>query len=175
MPLSENQTSIVYSINKNNTFNDNYIKSLIKKFNPKYEITKTSKIENFKLKSFSLRYYYNNNILAFGDLLHKIHPLAGQGFNMTLRDINLLVKIIKKKISLGLQLDSSICEEFEKRIKHKNFIFSQGIDFIYEFFNFERKTENKLLNKSMNLLGKNKSLIKTFTKIADDGDFTELY
>ena len=175
LPLNENQTSIVYSVNKKNTFNDNYIKSLIKKFNPKYEITKILKIENFKLKSFSLRYYYYNNILAFGDLLHKIHPLAGQGFNMTLRDINLLIKIIKKKISLGIQLDSLVCQEFETKIKHKNFIFSQGIDFIYEFFNFERKTENELLNKSIYLLGKNKSLIKAFTKIADEGDFTNLY
>ena len=27
------------------------------------------------------------NILAFGDMLHQIHPLSGQGFNMALRDI----------------------------------------------------------------------------------------
>ena len=94
---------------------------------------------------------------------------------MTLRDTNLLVKIIKKNISLGLQLDSLVCQEFEKKIKHKNFIFSQGIDFIYEFFNFERKIENKLLNKSMNLLGKNRSLIKAFTQVANDGDFTNIY
>ena len=38
-----------------------------------------------------------DNILAFGDLLHKIHPLAGQGFNMTIRDIKVLLEIIKKR------------------------------------------------------------------------------
>ena len=175
LPIDENQTSIVYSLKKKNFLKDDHIKLYIKKFNPKYEITKISKIENFQLKSCFPRSYYYNNILAFGDLLHKIHPLAWQGFNMTLRDLNFLVKIIKKKISLGLQLDSSVCQEFEKKIKHKNFIFSQGIDFIYEFFNFERKIENKLLNKSMNLIGKNKSLIKAFTKVANDGDFTNIY
>ena len=42
--------------------------------------------------------YYHQNILAFGDLLHRIHPLAGQGFNMTIRDIKILLKIIKNKI-----------------------------------------------------------------------------
>ena len=51
-----------------------------------------------------LRNYYHN-FLAFGDLLHRIHPLAGQGFNMTIRDINLLNKIIDQKLRLGLQLD----------------------------------------------------------------------
>ena len=38
--------------------------------------------------------------LAFGDLLHTIHPLAGQGFNMTIRDINLFLDIVKNKLTL---------------------------------------------------------------------------
>jgi 2-octaprenyl-6-methoxyphenol hydroxylase len=52
--------------------------------------------------------------LAFGDLLHKIHPLAGQGFNMTIRDIKVLVNIIQNRLNLGLPLDSSVNEQFEK-------------------------------------------------------------
>ena len=63
----------------------------------------------FELKSSNLRNYYNDNILAFGDLLHKLHPLAGQGFNMSLRDIQLLSDLIDKKINLGLDIDSAIC------------------------------------------------------------------
>ena len=80
----------------------------INQHNIKYKITKIEKIENFELKSFNLRSYYHNNILAFGDLLHRIHPLAGQGFNMTIRDINVFINIIKNKIDLGLPLDSSV-------------------------------------------------------------------
>ena len=64
------------------------IESLIRKFNIKYKINKINKINSFELKSSNLRSYYYKNILAFGDLLHKIHPLAGQGFNMSIRDIN---------------------------------------------------------------------------------------
>ena len=54
-------------------------------------------------------------MLAFGDLLHRIHPLAGQGFNMTIRDIKVLVELINARINLGIQLDSSICSNFEKK------------------------------------------------------------
>ncbi len=79
-----------------------------------------------------MRNYYHKNILAFGDLLHRIHPLAGQGFNMIIRDIRDLSKIIQDKIELGIQLDSIILEEFEKKTKNSNFIFSNGVDFIYE-------------------------------------------
>ena len=45
-------------------------------------------------------------------MLHKLHPLAGQGFNMTIRDIKLLTELIKLKLDNGLEIDSSICIDF---------------------------------------------------------------
>jgi 2-octaprenyl-6-methoxyphenol hydroxylase len=108
-------------------------------------------------------------MLAFGDLLHKVHPLAGQGFNMSLRDINQLNKIVVSRIDLGLEVDSSICSEFEKKLKHKNFLFSSGIDLIYEFFNFESKIKNDQLGKIIEYFGKKKSLNNFLTAIADEG------
>ena len=122
-----------------------------------------------KLNGLSLRSYYYKNILAFGDLLHKIHPLAGQGFNMTIRDIKILNDIIQNKINLGLPLDSTLNFEFEKNQKHKNYIFSSGIDLIHEFFNLERKTKNQFLSKSVQFLNKNPTINKAFTKFADKG------
>ena len=168
LPISKNETSIVYSVH-NLTNKKINIERLIKEYNFKYKINKIENIDIFELKSLNLRSYYHNNILAFGDLLHKIHPLAGQGFNMTIRDIKTLINIISNKISLGLPLDSSVSEEFENTSKHKNFIFSNSIDLIHEFFNFERKTKNTLLSKSIQKLGKNSSINKMFTKIADTG------
>ncbi len=169
LPLSKNKTSIVYSIYGLKKLSREKIIQLINQHNPKFKIKKFYKIEHFKLKSFILRSYYHKNILAFGDLLHRIHPLAGQGFNMTIRDINTLVNIVKEKIDLGLPLDSSVNDKFEKKIKHKNYIFSNGIDLVQEFFNFERKFDNSILSKSVKLLGGNISINKMFTKIADKG------
>ena len=73
------------------------------------------------------------------------------------------------KKELGLSLDSSINNEFENKIKHKNFIFSHGVDFIHEFFNFERKLNNNILSRSVQILGKNNSINKLFKRIADHG------
>ena len=168
LPISKNETSIVYSVHDLIGKKIN-MEKLIKEYNFKYKINEIAKTDIFELKSLNLRSYYNNNILAFGDLLHKIHPLAGQGFNMTIRDIKSLINIINNKISLGLPLDISVSEEFEDRSKHKNFIFSNSIDLIHEFFNFERKTKSTLLSKSIQKLGKNSSINKMFTKIADTG------
>ena len=42
---------------------------------------------------------------------------------MSLRDIKVLIDLIENRISLGLDIDSSICREFEKKTKDKNYIF----------------------------------------------------
>ncbi len=169
LPISKNYTSIVYSVHNSKNQIQESIIDLIKYYNTKYKIKKITDFENFELKSFFLRSYYNKNILAFGDLLHRIHPLAGQGFNMTIRDVKILTEIIREKLSLGLPIDHSVNKQFEKKIKHKNYIFSNGIELIHEFFNFERKFNNPFLSQSVQLIGKNRSVNKFFTKIADEG------
>ncbi len=168
LPVSNSETSVVYSASEP-LDGDKYIKNLILKYNYKYKIKKIYKIESFNLKALNLRKYFQNNILAFGNLLHTVHPLAGQGFNMIIRDIIILVKIIEEKINLGLPLDKSVCSEFEKKTRHKNFIFSKGIDLVHEFFNLERKTNSKVLGKSIKIFGENSSINKIFTTIADEG------
>ena len=171
LPISNTQTSVVYSIPNNiNKVKEN-IEKLIKNQNTKYKITQIEKINNYELEFLNLRDYHYKNILAFGDLLHKIHPLAGQGFNMTIRDIKILLNIIKKKIDVGLPLDESVGIEFQESVKHKNFIFSNGINLIHEFFNIERKIKNNLLSKTIQKFSNYPPINKMFTKIADRGVF----
>ena len=102
-------------------------------------------------------------------MLHRVHPLAGQGFNMTIRDLRILTKIIEDKIELGMQLDTCILEEFEKKTKDKNFVFSKAIDLIYESFNLDKKIQNKSFSKILKGIGKNKKLNSYFIKLADTG------
>ncbi len=166
LPLSETETSVVYSVRGIEKIN---FYDLIKKYNTNYKIKKISDPSKFKLNSSNLRTYYKNNILAFGDVLHKVHPLAGQGFNMILRDIREILNLIKSKKKNGLVIDSSICVDFEKNLKNKNYLFSNGVDLIYEFFNLENKINNNLLSKSLKFFGKNQNMNKTFIKIADKG------
>ena len=170
LPISNTKTSVVCSLDTSNkNYNDIEILELINKHNPKFNIKKNSKFSRFALKSSILRKYYHVNILAFGDLLHKIHPLAGQGFNMTIRDIKDLSEIIQNKIDLGLGLDNLILEEFENKTKNRNFIFSNGIDFIYEFFKFEKNNKGKNLNKILQYFGTNKNFMSSVIKFADKG------
>ena len=170
LPISKSETSVVCSLDvRDRKYSDAEVLDLINCHNPKYQIKKIGKLNSFKLSSSSSRNYYHENILAFGDLLHRIHPLAGQGFNMTIRDIKVLSEIIQNKIDLGMQLDTSIFHEFENETKNKNFIFSESIDFIYEVFNYDKKIRNKSFNNILKVIGKSKSFSSYMVKFADKG------
>ena len=168
LPISETETSVVYSVRGKEKIDLDYF---IKKYNNDYKIISINKSSSIELKSSNLRSYYYKNVLAFGDLLHKIHPLAGQGFNMTIRDIKEILKLIKSKKANGLDLDSSICIDFEKNMRHKNYLFSNSIDLIYESFKLESKIKKNLFSKLVRQMGKNKTLNNFFVKVADEGFF----
>ncbi len=169
LPVSKEKTSLVYSVITKKFDNALNIENFIQKYNLDYEIKKIDKISKFNLSSLNLRQYYKNNILAFGDLLHKLHPLAGQGFNMSIRDIKRLLEIINDKILLGLPLDKSVCIEFQNVTKSKNFVFSEGIDFIYESFNSKDRFKKNFIDRTVKLIGKNKLMNKYLRKMADTG------
>ncbi len=174
LPISESKTSVVFSvkdekIKKNSNLSFSILEKLIFDNNKKYNIKSINRFEKFKLKSNVLRNYYFKNILAFGDILHQIHPLSGQGFNMTLRDIKVFIDCLKYRESLGLPIDNSIFKEFENKTKHLNFIFSSGNDFIYEFFNYDNIYVNKLSKKLFNYLNNSIYFKKFAVKLANKG------
>ena len=169
LPISKTKTSLVFSILNEKKIKENDIKNLISKYNLNYKIYKISKINKFKLKFSLLRKYFYKNLLAFGDCIHQIHPLAGQGFNMSLRDIANLVGIIDEKAERGFEIDSSILEDFERKTKSSNFVFSSSIDFIYEFFKFDNKFKNNFSKKIFDYVNNQTILNKYLKNSADRG------
>ena len=172
LPLSKSSTSIVFSYEekKNKKIKPSQVIEIIKKFNPGYKIENYDKIKYFNLNLRLPKNYSFKKILFFGDCLHSIHPLAGQGFNMTIRDIIKIDEIIENKINLGLNIDKSIYEEFEKVAKSYNLTFSVGIDFIYEFFRFNRNfLPKKISEKIFSFIDDNKKIKELGIKLANQG------
>tara|TARA_B110000116_G_scaffold235579_1_gene220747 strand:- start:304 stop:1413 length:1110 start_codon:yes stop_codon:yes gene_type:complete len=174
LPISNTKTSIVYSIKNKSTKNyqrlsKNEFEKLILKNNKGYKINSINKFETFRLQLKTLRNYYYKNVLGFGDMLHQIHPLSGQGFNMTLRDIKVFLRLLDEKKNLGLPIDNCLYEEFENETKHLNFIFASGNDFIYEFFNYDNFYLKSLSNKLFKYLNNQKYFNKLFVNYADKG------
>ena len=140
---------------------------IIKEHNTKYKINKVSEVESFSIKFLVLRNYIYKNILSFGDLIHKVHPLAGQGFNMTIRDIKSLIKILDNNIKLGIHDGQIIAKEFQENNKHLNFIYGLGIDTINSFFKIDSKFKHNLSNPIFKILKGNKLLNNVATFLSN--------
>ena len=169
LPIGNSKTSIVFSCSGILKDNEQII-NLFKNYNNFYDVKKINKIEKFPLIFYTQRNYIYKNILAFGDLIHTIHPLAGQGLNMTIRDIKILSKIIDKKNNLGLPVDISVGEEFQKKTKHLNYLYGKAIDAIYEFFKLDSKLNNSMSEPIFNVLNKN-SLFKKYSNLFSEKGF----
>ena len=55
----------------------------------------------FPLKLRNSQYYATNRVALVGDAAHTIHPLAGQGLNMGLLDVECLAKVIASAVETG--------------------------------------------------------------------------
>ena len=163
LPFSKNNFSFVWSVDKDYPKKD--INTVVK-FKI-CEVLKTKKIQISNQQSYPLtlnlkRTYYKNDILILGEGLHTVHPVAGQGFNLVLRDINKLQEILKYYTGLGMSLKSTpALEDFTYNRKSENIITGIGIDLTHNFFK-----QNKLLDPFKETILKNISKNNTFKKIS---------
>ena len=59
-------------------------------------VTYINSIQTFPLSAHINEKFYHNRTVYLGDAAHSIHPIAGQGWNLGLRDIKSLTNILKK-------------------------------------------------------------------------------
>lgn len=79
------------------------------------KIEYASEIATFPLELVHAKKYYNGRFVLLGDAAHAIHPLAGQGLNLSIRDCDKLAELIKNQFELGLDIGSSLMlEEYVK-------------------------------------------------------------
>ena len=169
LPISSTQTSIVFSVFDKDLIKDkDKIIKLIERYNRLYDIKNIDILKKFPINLSLSRNYFYKNILLFGDALHKIHPLAGQGFNMTLRDAKILSDLIKKNLDLGLSLNT-VLKKFEAKRKNSNYIFAMGIDFIHEFFKLINKYDMKSVDHFFKFINKNLFIKNKIENFANKG------
>ncbi len=123
-----------------------------------------SEIKNWDLSLIKADKYFDHRLLLLGDSAHSIHPLAGQGFNLTLRGIENLYKIAKdnrvKRDELGNFKNLRL-------YNNKQYIDSLSIIFATDKLNFLFSNSNFFLKnvRKIGLFAFNRSkLLKNFFK-----------
>jgi len=121
------------------------------------EITKINSVQSFDLSAHINKKFYENRVVYLGDAAHSIHPIAGQGWNIGIRDIKNLLEVLKKNLRLGLELGSiTCCKEYNDKTFYDAFTLFQLTDklngvFLNDKFliNRFRSTGFKIINKNL--------------------------
>ena len=86
----------------------NFYNEFEKKYSKAFgQIIKTSRPAVYNLNVVSCYEYFKERIVLVGDACQAIHPIAGQGLNLGLRDSYHLAKIISESLELGLDFGSN--------------------------------------------------------------------
>ena len=110
---------------------------------------------------------YQNKVVLIGNIAHNIHPIAGQGFNLTIKDISKIVFYIKKYNSLGLELNSDqVLENFINNRKFDNFVFSFGTLAMENVFSSKNNFIRYLTSKGLKIVNKSHPLKNFFIEKA---------
>ena len=155
LPYHRKMFSIVWSVSREFFYlNKKNIKKILSEKIKLLLKKKIQNIANIQSRPINLNLqtkYFKKNVLILGDGLHSIHPMAGQGFNLVLRDIKKLKILMSKILKLGLLIKNSfILKDFYNSRKPENNLIGLGIDLTNIFFKdnkyFPSLKKNILIN-----------------------------
>jgi len=121
----------------------------------------------FPLSSHINRKFYSKRVLFIGDSAHSIHPIAGQGWNLGVKDIKNLYDLTNDHSSLGLSLGSNnFCKEYNENSYYNAFQLYQITDKLNAIFKKNNLSSNGLRSIGFSFIEKNNNLKKIITNFA---------
>ena len=107
-----------------------------------------------------------NRIILLGDAAHSIHPLAGQGLNLSIEDCVSSINAIKNNIKFGSDLgDLNVMEYYKKERLPNTLAMTAITDFLFYGFTSDSEYLQSILSKGMQEINKS-SFKNIFKKIA---------
>ena len=163
-----NKEDIVNMISSKN-LNDRFLKEILNEKIEKYlgKVININSLQTFPLSAHINEKFYHDKIVYIGDAAHSIHPIAGQGWNLGLRDIKSLIKILKTSKDQGLKIGTKrFCKTYNDSCFYDAFRLFQITDKLDWIFKRDQ-TNLKFTKKiGFNIINKNNTLNKQIVEFA---------
>jgi 2-octaprenyl-6-methoxyphenol hydroxylase len=134
LPLRGNRSSIVWTEEKARgeaimaTNEADFVAELIKRFGHRLgEIVLAGPRQSFPLDLQIARSFVADRLALIGDAAHVVHPLAGQGLNIGMRDVAALAETIVESTRLGLDIGGTAQLERYERWRRFDSAFSAAV------------------------------------------------
>ncbi len=162
LPLTQNRMSLVWCQRETNlekvmNYNDTeFIQNLQDEFGYRLgQITKVGERTQYPLSLHLPNEIFKGRVLLLGNAAHTLHPIAGQGFNIGLRDIAALFDAAQIAIKDGIDIgDKSFLTNFQEQRKPDRDFTITATDSLARLFSSDFLPLVIARNKGLSLLNK---------------------
>jgi ubiquinone biosynthesis UbiH/UbiF/VisC/COQ6 family hydroxylase len=114
----------------------------------------------------------NPKVVLIGDAAHVIHPLAGQGLNLGLRDVASLLHVLGKRESFRLPNDIVLLRRYERQRQGDTSALLWVTDKLKKLFSASSNTEKQLRNWGLGIVNRSHFIKRRLIERAlGDADF----
>jgi 2-polyprenyl-6-methoxyphenol hydroxylase-like FAD-dependent oxidoreductase len=114
----------------------------------------------------------NPKVVLIGDAAHVIHPLAGQGLNLGLRDVASLLHVLSKRESFRLPNDVVLLRRYERQRQGDTSALLWVTDKLKKLFSASSNTEKQLRNWGLGMVNRSHFIKRRLIERAlGDADF----
>ena len=145
------KSSLIWSekssyVNKLLSLETNIIQDIIEEKISKYlgNINNIESLKKFPLSAHICRKFYDERVVLLGDSAHSIHPIAGQGWNLGMRDVKNLIEFLEDSKNYGLDFGSKL---FLKEYNDCRFADVSSMLFITHNLNKIFSSKSSFINK----------------------------
>lgn len=111
--------------------------------------------------------YTATRLALMGEAAHRMHPIAGQGLNLGMRDVALLAEMLVESKNLGLDLGrASMLQNYEKKRRLDNKAMMVATDILNKFFSNDIEPVKRVRQIGLGLVEKTPFAKKFFMKQA---------
>ena len=166
--------SIVWSVDSDKAddlmqlSDDDFCKALGKEFEHTLgDIKHVDQRKAIPLRQRFAKRYVKHGLALVGDAAHTIHPLAGQGVNLGIADVDVLAAEIERACQRGLDIDEpATLRRYERRRQPQNLGAMASMEAFKRGFASDNLTVKWLRNWGLNTVDRHSIVKNIFSKIA---------
>jgi len=177
LPLKGNRSSIVWTEDAANAKtlmageHADFVAELTRRFGHRLgAISLEGRPQSFPLAFQMARSFVGQRLALVGDAAHVVHPLAGQGLNIGLRDVAALTETIVDALRLGLDIGSSVTLERYQRWRRFDSAFSGTVmDAMNRLFSTDNAPLRAIRDLGLGIVDRSPSLKRFLVREAAGG------
>ncbi|HEY8277950.1 MAG TPA: FAD-dependent monooxygenase [Methyloceanibacter sp.] len=174
LPLKGNRSSIVWSEEKSRATEimagdeASFLAELTPRFGDHLgAIELAGPRQSFSLDLQIARRFVGNRFVLIGDAAHAVHPLAGQGLNIGIRDVAALTEIVVEGARLGLDIGNPVLlERYERWRRFDSALSATVMDNLNKLFSNDSAPLRVLRDLALGLVDRTPPLKRFFVREA---------